>query len=109
MKRGDIITVALQGDFGKPRPAVVIESDRILPTETVLICVLTTSLQDNAPFRRHRIMPAPSTGLREVSEIMVDKVFAVRRKKCGPPIGMLDDSSIEAVTRKLGLLIGMAD
>jgi mRNA interferase MazF len=27
MKRGDFVTIALQGDFGKPRPALVIQSD----------------------------------------------------------------------------------
>jgi mRNA interferase MazF len=39
MRRGEIVTVALQGDFGKPRSAVVIESDQLPPTEFVLVCV----------------------------------------------------------------------
>lgn len=29
MKRGDIITVALSGDYGKPRPAVVVQNDKV--------------------------------------------------------------------------------
>jgi hypothetical protein len=28
MRRGDLVTVAAPGDFGKPRPALVIQSDR---------------------------------------------------------------------------------
>lgn len=27
MRRGDIVTIALQGDYGKPRPALIIQSD----------------------------------------------------------------------------------
>ena len=27
IKRGDIVTCALSGDYGKPRPAVVVQSD----------------------------------------------------------------------------------
>ena len=109
MKRGDIVTVALQDDYGKPRPAVVIESDRLRPTETVLVCVMTSTLQDDAPFRRHTVEALPSTGLRVRSQIMVDKVFAVRREKCGAPIGVLDDVSLQALGRKLALVIGLAD
>ncbi len=109
MKRGDLVTVALQGDFGKPRPAVVIQSDRLPPTETVLVCLTTSSLQDEAPYRRQRVEPSPSNGLRLVTEIMVDKVIAVKRDKCGRKIGELDPTSLEELTRKLGLLIGLAD
>jgi len=109
MKRGDIVTVALQGDYGKPRPALVIESDRLPPTDSVLVCLLTSALQDAAPFRRHTIEPSTSTGLRMASQVMVDKIFAVRRQKCGPPIGSLGPSAMLAVTRKLALLTGVAD
>ncbi len=27
MKRGDLVTIALPGDYGKPRPALVVQSD----------------------------------------------------------------------------------
>ena len=38
MQRGDLVVVAMQGDHGKPRPALVIQSDLFdeLPTVTVL-------------------------------------------------------------------------
>jgi mRNA interferase MazF len=38
MQRGDLVVVAMQGDYGKPRPALVIQSDLFdeLPTVTVL-------------------------------------------------------------------------
>lgn len=109
MKRGDIVTVALQGDYGKPRPAVVIESDRLPETDSVLVCLMTSTLHDETPFRRHPVEASPSTGLRVPSHVMVDKIFAVRRNKCGAPLGMLDPAVMLAVTRKLALVIGIAD
>lgn len=109
MRRGDIVAVVIQGEFGKPRPAVVIESDRLPPTDTVLVCLMTSTLQDDAPYRRHRVDPSALNGLRIVSEIMVDKVFAVRRGKCGQHIGALERPVLQQLTRKLGLVIGLAD
>ena len=29
MQRGDLVAVAIQGDFGKPQPALVIQSPRL--------------------------------------------------------------------------------
>jgi mRNA interferase MazF len=109
MKRGDIVTVALQGDHGKPRPAIVIESDRLPPTDCALVCLITSTLRDETPFRRHPIEASPSTGLRAPSQVMVDEIFAVRRSKCGPSIGVLDQSGMRALGRKLALVTGLAD
>ena len=81
MKRGDIVTVALHGDYGKPRPAVVIESDRLPQTDSVLLCLITSTLHADTPFRRHPIAASASTGRRVASQVMVDKIFAVRRAK----------------------------
>ncbi len=109
MKRGDIVTVAVQGDYGKPRPAVVIESDRLPATDSVLVCLMTSTLREETPFRRHPVEASPSTGLHVASQVMVDKIFAVRRNKCGAPIGALDPAVMLAITRKLALLTGVAD
>jgi mRNA interferase MazF len=109
MKRGDIVTVALQGDYGKPPPALIIESDRIVATDSVLVCLITSTVHTGAPFRRHPIEASDSTGLRMPSQVMIDKIFAVRRNKCGRTIGVLDRSAMLAVGRKLALVAGLAD
>jgi mRNA interferase MazF len=109
MKRGDIVTVALQEDYGKSCAAVVIESDRLPPTDSVLVCLMTSALQKETPFRRHPAEASLSTGLQMASQVMVDKIFAVRRKKCGTPIGTLDPAVMLAITRKLALITGVAD
>lgn len=108
MKRGDIVTVALSGDYGKPRPAVVIQSDALAETDSVLVCLLTTTLRDT-PFYRVTVAPSPGNGLREPSQVMVDKVMAVRRDRCGAVIGKLDERGLASVGRVLAFVAGLAD
>jgi mRNA interferase MazF len=84
VKRGDLVTVALSGDYGKPRPAVVIQSDFLPETDDVLVCLLTTMLRA-APLYRLSLPAGEATGLREPSQVMVDKIMAVRRDRCGAP------------------------
>jgi mRNA interferase MazF len=109
MKRGDIVTVALQGDYGKPRPAVVIESDMIPPSDSVLVCPISSMLHESGPFRRQPVDASTTTGLRTASQIMVDKLTAVRRSKCGPVVGALGQTALRELTGKVAALIGVVD
>ena len=89
MRRGDIVTVAFAGDFGKPRPAVIVQSDYLNGTHaTILLCPFTSELVD-APLIRIPVVPSQQNGLRAPSQIMVDKVAPVRREKIGRAIGVL--------------------
>lgn len=108
MRRGEIVTVAVQGDRGKPRPAVVIQSDWLAETDSVLVCLLTSTVRE-APLYRLTILSTPETGLRQASQVMVDKIVAVRRDKCGPAIGRLDETAMLALNRLLALVVGLAD
>lgn len=108
MKRGDIVTVAMPGDYGKPRPAVVIQSDWLTETDSVLVCLLTSTLRE-APIYRLTIEPTPENGLWAVSQVMVDKIMAVRRDKCGAVIGKLDVANLVALNQMLSLIVGIAD
>ncbi|HME21738.1 MAG TPA: type II toxin-antitoxin system PemK/MazF family toxin [Acetobacteraceae bacterium] len=109
MKRGDIVTVALQGDYGKPRPAVVIESDMIPPSDSILVCPISSTLHESGPFRRQMIEASATTGRHASSQIMVDKVTAVRRSRCGRVIGVLDRTALRELTGKVAALIGVED
>ena len=108
MKRGEIITVAVLGDYGKPQPAIVIQSDWLDDTDSVLVCLITTTRRD-APLYRLDLSANRETGLREPSQIMVEKIIAVRREKCGVPIGQLDAATLVSLGRMLALTIGIAD
>lgn len=108
MRRGDIVTVSAPGDYGKPRPAVVIQSDWLNTTESVLLCLMTSDMRD-ASFHRVRVDATTDTGLRQACQIMVDKIVALRRDKCGPPIGRLDHPTIIVLNRTIALVTGIAD
>lgn len=107
MKRGDVVTVAISGDFGKPRPAVVIQADAFDGTGTVTVLLITGTLVE-APLLRPGVDPGAENGLTRPSQIMVDKAMSVRRERIGPVIGRLDDETMLAVTRSLAVFLGIA-
>ncbi len=108
MRRGDIVTVAFAGDFGKLRPAAIVQSDYLNDTHaTILLCPFTSELVD-APLIRIPVAPSPENGLRAPSQIMVDKAAPVRREKFGPRIGILDPETLVRLNRSLAVVFGLA-
>ncbi len=101
------MTVALQGDFGKPRPALIIQADQFADLGSVAILPITSTLVD-APLLRLTIEPAAENGLRAVSQIMLDKPMTVRAERIGPSIGQIDDTAMIGVNRSLALFLGLA-
>ncbi len=108
MKRGDIVTVAAPGDYGKPRPAIVIQSDWLKAADSVLVALLTSSLAE-APLYRLQLEPTETNGLKVTSQVMVDKIIAMPRTKCGRTLGRIDDAGLIALNHMLSVMIGLAD
>jgi len=107
VRRGDLVTVALAGDFGKPRPALVIQADSFADAGTVTV-LLVSSLLVDAPLLRITVAPTPQNGLVRASQIMVDKAMTVRRERLGPVFGRVDDETLLAVNRALAVFFGLA-
>lgn len=107
MRRGDLITVALSGDFGKPRPALVIQADLYETTGTLTVLLLSSTLV-NAPLIRQTVQPSPQNGLAKPSQIMIDKIMTVQRVRVGSAFGRLDDQTMLSVTRLLAVFLGLA-
>ncbi len=107
MKRGDLVTIALPGDYGKPRPALVIQSDLFEAHPSVTILPVTSALRD-APLFRIQLEPSTGNGLRRTSQVMVDKPQTVAREKVGRTIGRVDDSAMLSVNRALAVFLGFA-
>jgi mRNA interferase MazF len=107
MRRGDLVTVALQGDLGKPRPALIIQSDLFDRHPSVTILPVTSELRV-APLFRIAVTPSESNGLSEPSQVMVDKPQSIAREKAGAVIGRLDDETMLAVNRALAVFLGFA-
>lgn len=102
------MTVAVAGDYGKPRSAIVIQSDWLDETDSVLVCLVTSTIRD-VPLYRLSLSPADQTGLCQPSQVMADKVLAVRRDRCGAVIGRLGEADLAALSRLLAMVIGLAD
>ena len=109
VKRGDLVVVVAPGDYGKPRPALVIQSDAYNEAhESVVVCLLSSALFD-APHFRLLVEPSPSNGLKRRSQIMIDKTTAIKREHFGDRIGALSKDDMLRVNRTLALWLGLGE
>ena len=96
MRRGDIVVVAFSGDYGKPRPALVIQNDAFEQLPSLTVLPLTSDLHP-APLIRINISPSADNGLERHSHVMVDKTTTVPRSKIGRQIGRLEPETMRQV------------
>jgi mRNA interferase MazF len=109
MTRGDVVTVAAAGDYGKPRPAVVVQTDAFPEKHTsVVVCQMTSEVSD-APDFRVTVDPSGANGLRARSQIMADKPVTVRRERIGQTIGRLSADDVRRLNAALAFVMGLAD
>lgn len=107
MTRGAIVTVAASGYAGKPRPAIIIQSDAFDGTDSVTVCLLTTT-QIEAPLIRLALEPSPANGLQQRSYLMVDKIVTVRRKQIDQRVGELAAEDMVRLNRAVLVFLGLA-
>lgn len=108
MKRGDIVAVALSGDYGKPRPAVVMQSDIFEWLDSIAVLPVTSDLR-TVPSLRIDVVPTADNGLRVRSQVMIDKPSALPRAKVGKCIGELDSATLREVERRFAVFFGIAE
>lgn len=106
MKRGDLVPVVLAGTYGKPRSALVIQSDLFARHPSVTILPVTTEIRPIETFRIS-VEPSERNGLRAHSQIMVDKAHTIPRDKAGYPFGVLEAKTLAAVNRALAVFLGL--
>ena len=107
IKRGDIVTVAAKGHYsGKPRPALVLQSDLFSVLGSVTLCLLTTDIVD-APLFRLSVEPSPANGLLQTSQIMIDKIVTVPQDTIKTRIGTLDREIMVHADRSLAVFLGI--
>jgi mRNA interferase MazF len=58
MRRGQFAVVATSGDYGKPRPALIVQSELFAELPSVVICPLTTTLRNDADQFRLEVEPS---------------------------------------------------
>ena len=109
MKRGAIVVVAARGAYtGKPRPALVVQADVFNPTHaSVTVCPITSDCVD-APLFRITLPPGSRTGLRGVSQVMIDKIVSVPRAAISAEIGECDARELDGLDDTLRRWLGLA-
>ena len=107
MNRGELWTVAGGVYASKARPAVIVQDDRFAATDSVTVLPLTTVAVD-APLLRLAIEPSSTTGLREPSYVMIDKITTVRRTHVHERVGRLPANRLVDLERSLLVLLGLA-
>ena len=107
MRRGDIVIISAPGDYGKPRPAVIVQADALNEQHpSIILCPFTSKLVD-APLLRLEVRPSPRNGLRQVSQIMADKLLTMKREKIGSVVGRLEDAIMQRLDAALMRVLGL--
>jgi len=106
VRRGDLVTVVTSGDYGKPRPALIVQADAHAGHPSITVLPLTSELHD-APLLRITVEPGEGTGLRLRSQVMVDKATTIPCAKAGNRIGRLDEATLASVSRALAAFLGV--
>ncbi len=108
ISRGDVVIVAAPGDYGKPRPAVVVQSTAIPESHaSIVICQMTSEIVE-ADFRV-TIEAGAETGLQVRSQVMADKPVTVRRQRVGRRIGRIRAEDLTRLNATLAFVMGLAD
>jgi len=100
LKRGDIVVVAAPGDYGKPRPAVVVQADALTEAglKSVVVCLMS-SAELRAPLFRIPVEPSPESGL--------DKLFTLPVEKVAEVVGRVTDEQRMQLNRTLAFVVGL--
>lgn len=106
MKRGDLVTIAVSGDYGKPRPALIIQADMFLPLPSVTVLQLTSHIHEEH-LTRIRVEPSTTNNLRGPSQIIIDRAMTVPRTKVGQVFGYLDLETMTGVNKALMRFLGL--
>lgn len=94
-------------DLGRLRPGVVVQADEFNGEfSTIFICPMTTDIQDDFPLRP-LIEPDPENGLRLRSQVMTDKMAAIRHEQIRRVIGRIDGGTSDHLDRALLVLLGL--
>ena len=107
MKRGDVVVAALQGDYGKLRPMLIVQADGFAYLNSLAVLPLTSEVLPTPEFRVD-VEPSTTNGLRVPSQVMIDKPSTLPRAKVGKRIGSLDSATLREVERRLAVFFGIA-
>jgi mRNA interferase MazF len=106
VRRGELVTIAVSGDYGKTCPALVVQDDAFAELSAVTMLHLTSELND-WPLFRMTIEPTPENGLRKISQVMIDRGIVLPRSRVGSVFGRLSADDMMAVSQALYRFLGL--
>lgn len=106
MERGQIVVAAAPGDFGKPRPMLVVQSDIANDSISVIVCPITSETRE-ADQVRLTLEPSPDNGLQVRSQVMLDKITTLHIRRIGRVVGRATPEQMAEASRILAVLLGI--
>lgn len=107
IRRRDVVLMVVPHDLGRPRPGIVVQADEFNSgLSTIFVCPATSDIQRGFSVRP-LIEPHPSNGLRLRSQIMTDKVAALRREQIRSVIGRIGSETADQLDIALMLVLGL--
>ncbi|MCL1798244.1 MAG: type II toxin-antitoxin system PemK/MazF family toxin [Eggerthellaceae bacterium] len=106
--RGEIWSVLWTGLVGKPRPALVIQSEKYRLTDTDILALITTTENVHGNLR----LPIEATednGLMKDSFICLDKLMAIPLSNLGECYGRVSDDTMREVDARLIKILGIGE
>jgi mRNA interferase MazF len=108
MRRGEVWTASASTAYaGKPRPVAIVQDDAFEATGSITICAFTTKVKE-VPLFRVAVEPSERNGLRQASQLMVDKLTTVPRSQLGRRIGRLADEDLLRLNQAFLVFLGLA-
>jgi mRNA interferase MazF len=108
VKRGDVVLAVVPSESGKPRPGVIVQADEVnKDLSTIFVCPISSDIQEKLPLRP-TMDAKPSNGLRLHSQIMTDKMVALKRDRIRRVIGRIDPETSQKLDRALLVVLGLA-
>lgn len=106
MRRGELWTGSGGTYARKPRPVLIIQDD-LYATEQSIIVLPITSVLRSAGLARYRLSPHPVNGLRQDSDVQIDKITTLKREHLTERIGEVDTRDLREIERLILPLLGM--
>lgn len=107
IRRGALVAAVFSGDYGKPRPALVVQSDLMAEAPSLILAPLTSEIRDGVGLFRIDVGPDATNGLLRPSQVAIDKIAPLARRRIGALIGYIDDVTLLQVDRALRLVLGL--
>lgn len=86
---------------------VIVQSAEVDEFDSVVLCLLT-SFDSEHISTRVRVEPTAANGLERTSYVMTDKIASVSRSLLGRRIGVLEQDSLDEVSKQLAIVLGLA-